>query len=388
LLPFSHFDFGEEEMAKKQHCPPLEMRSAKLVAIGLTALCASCGAASESPAPENRTAAIADPPILQPQPLTINPPLDNAKERNNLSGAACNGRGVCLLIGDEKRYARFFTLQGNSLVPAQRVFLLPTNEGGTEMDESDGEGIAFSNGSFYVVGSHSRTKTGDAQASRHFLFRLPGDQPSPPSADIGTETAVSGVQRTSLDPIINGHLLLSQHLAEPPGDSRDGNSPSHGVNIEGIAVAGDDLFVGFRGPVDGDGAVILKVGASSLFGGSSRPVETCRVPLGEGQGVRDLAAVQGGLLILSGPERRNNVAPNPEFFLWRPGSAPIRLGRLARTAGDDNPESITVLEETAEGYRVLVLWDGDAGGLPMVVQVPKPRDDQASRTSARRSACA
>ena len=101
-------------------------------------------------------------------------------------------------------------------------------------------------------------------------------------------------------------------------------------------------------------------------------IRALRLNLGAGQGVRDLAAVRGGVLVLSGPERRHKVVPNPEFFFWEPGPGParlVRLGRLDGSGGEDNPESITVLEETDRDYRVLVLWDGDRGGRPMIVRI-------------------
>lgn len=323
--------------------------------------------------------AAAEVPTLQPQLLSIAPELDDNKEKNNLSGAACNPQGVCLLIGDEKRYARFFTIDGNVLHPAPaRLFLLTTGETGDK--ESDGEGIAFADGAFYVIGSHSRDKRAREAPSRHFLFRYRADLQAVPAADIGSATSISpAVERVSLDAIIRAHPILSQHLADAPGDTwnEDPNlsEASHGVNIEGLAISGDRMFVGFRGPVNEAGAIVLGLGVNALFTGTAQQAETYRLNLGAGQGVRDLAAVRGGVLVLSGPERRNKVRPNPEFFFWEPGPGParlVRLGRLDGSAGEDNPESITVLEETDRDYRVLVLWDGEAGGHPMIVRVPKP----------------
>jgi len=322
--------------------------------------------------------AAADVPTLQPRLLSIAPEFNDDEERNNLSGAACNPQGVCLLIGDEKRYARFFAIDGDVLRPAARLFLLTDQETGKK--ESDGEGIAFAGGAFYVIGSHSRDKKAREAPSRHFIFRYRADLQAAPTADIGSATSVSPlVERASLDAIIAAHPILSQHLGEAPGDTPNSDpnlsEPSHGVNIEGLAVSADRMFVGFRGPVDEGGAIVLGLGVNALFAGAAQQAETYRLNLGAGQGVRDLAAVRGGILVLSGPERRNKVVPNPEFFFWEAGSGParlVRLGRLDGSGGKDNPESITVLEETDRDYRVLVLWDGDQGGRPMIVRVPKP----------------
>jgi hypothetical protein len=366
-------------------------RHRSVALLGLAILCASCGGATQNmmaggnnmSAPDNGVPrqAGANVPVLQPVQMAIDPIIENKKERYNLSGAACNAHGVCLLISDEKRYARFFTLEGNILRPGNRVFLLADVEDEVEMDESDGEGVAFANGAFYIVGSHSRSRTGEAQASRHFVFRIPGDMAAPPAGDLGSKTSAAPAARASLDAIIAAHPILKDHRLEPPGDTQDQSQPSHGVNAEGIAVVGDDMFIGFRGPLDGDRAIVLKVSATALFGNAGATAESHLLRLGPGQGVRDLAAVQGGLLVLSGPERRHGVEVNPQFFLWRQGSEPILLGRLAGAAHGANPESITILEETATEYRVLVLWDSELLDPPetslppvppMIVRVPKP----------------
>jgi hypothetical protein len=377
-------------MAWHRHIDPMRGRRPGAALLGLAIFCASCGGAAQNTvaggnvtAPGNGMAAQAgaNVPILQPEQLAVDPQIENMKERYNVSGAACNAHGVCLLISDEKRYARFFTLQGNTLRPTHRFFLLADTENGTEMDESDGEGVAFANGAFYIVGSHSRSKSGEAQASRHFVFRIPGDMTAAPAGDVGTRASAAPGARASLDSIIAAHPILRDHLLEPPGDTRDQSQPSHGVNVEGIAVVGDDMFIGFRGPLGGDRAIVLKISAAALFGGDGASAESYPLRLGPGQGVRDLAAVQGGLLVLSGPERRYGVEANPQFFLWRQGSEPILLGRLAGAARGANPESITILEETATEYRVLVLWDSELldppesslpAVPPMIVRVPKP----------------
>jgi len=91
-------------------------------------------------------------------------------ERNNLSGAACENRARCLLIGDEMRYARLFSVEDGKLVIGGELWLLPDKDAdGKEMKESDGEGVAFSDGVFYIVGSHSLSKKGKAQASLPLL---------------------------------------------------------------------------------------------------------------------------------------------------------------------------------------------------------------------------
>ena len=96
------------------------------------------------------TAAFAEGEVLQPKEnLTVNPKLSaDDKEATNVSGAACfivaGERKSCLLIGDEVRYARFFSIDGKTLVPGQKIFLLPERDSnGHKFKETDAEGIAF-----------------------------------------------------------------------------------------------------------------------------------------------------------------------------------------------------------------------------------------------------
>jgi hypothetical protein len=74
-------------------------------------------------------------------------------EATNISAAACSisagTRKSCLLIGDEIKYARFFSIEGMKLVPGDKLFLLPErDENEDKFKETDAEGIAFADG-FY-----------------------------------------------------------------------------------------------------------------------------------------------------------------------------------------------------------------------------------------------
>jgi hypothetical protein len=324
----------------------------------------ACAEASEVPGPAT---------IVLEQRVAIDPVLANKKERENLSGAACSPAGPCLLIGDEKAYARFFTLSGTQLVPGEPLYLLP--KAMPSGDETDGEGVAFANDYFYVIGSHSQNKQGEKQPSRDFLYRIRIDPKTGMPADLGTADKPSAsVDITTLRTVIDKTPPMTAHLEEAPGEGR------HGVNIEGIAVSGDDIFIGFRGPVTMAGVPILRLSEAGLFGCKVKldKPSTCDIAvdeptllnLGPRQGIRDLAAVDGGLLILSGPEMRGDTR-KPQLFFWDGTTIPpVPLGALP--PGPDGPESITVLQETADSYRLLVLSDGDAGGDPMIVRVRKP----------------
>src|SRR5262245_557941 len=91
-------------------------------------------------------------PLVPPAKLDVKPELSaDDDEATNVSGAACyvrNGtRTSCLLIGDEVRYARLFSIEGGTLVPGDKVFLLSAkDESGRKFKETDAEGIAYSDG--------------------------------------------------------------------------------------------------------------------------------------------------------------------------------------------------------------------------------------------------
>ena len=300
-------------------------------------------------------------------PLAFEARLDGKKEADSLSGAACSAKQWCLMVGDEKRYARFFRVEGGRIVAGRRFYLLPdARPDGIEWDEADAEGIAFSEDAFFVVGSHSRDKSGAVQRSRHFVWRIPVAPDSGLPADFG-----SLAESRSLDAVIAAEPRLAAHVQEAPGEG------AHGVNIEGLAIHGGSMFVGFRGPVENGRALILRLDGEALFdareeGETPPPLgsRTFPVALGPGQGVRDLASVRGGLLILAGPEMRADPQ-RPELFLWNPATE--RLASLGRfSVGNRVPESITLLEESAGEYRLLVLSEGDPNGSAVEIRVPKP----------------
>jgi len=337
--------------------------------------------------------------IVEQAKLQISPPLSDEKEATNLSGAACEPNGVCMLIGDEKRYARIFRLRGNVLAPDRaQIFLLPKlDRNGKKTKESDGEGVAFADGYFYVVGSHSNSKSGEQQPSRHHLWRIAVDPQTGLPRSFGSDDApAAGLGDVALDYFIAAHPRLKAHLTEAAGELKPGeegnfDKDQHGPNIEGVAVLGDRIFIGFRGPVDADGALLVELPVKSLFEKKKpAPVSYPPLRLGEaGMGVRDLAAVSNGLVILSGPEMRARFAepsgsgtntaciracPKASLHFWSPAKPDqvTPLGDLDLTGyGGDSPEAIALLEETTTHYRFLILSDGDGKSAPRVISVAR-----------------
>ncbi|TAT71058.1 DUF3616 domain-containing protein [Rhizobium ruizarguesonis] len=311
-------------------------------------------------------------PLAPTQILQVQPPLTDDKEAENISGAACafvSDKGAsCLLIGDEKRYARFFTLKGDTLVPGKQLFLLPKEytdgQETKEYTETDAEGIAFSHGTYFLTGSHGLNKSGDLQPSRYFIYRVSVDQDTGLTADFGSKEkpSVQVKRSANLQAIIHNDPELSKHEVDIPD--------LDGINVEGLAVSGDTLYFGFRGPLLSGEAVVASLSLSDAFDNPTAELKTHSVELGNGQGVRDIAAAGDGFLILWGPEK--DTAGPAGICFWKPGSDAKACREITKAGpADSKPEALTVLETTADHYKVLIMSDGVNNGAPAVYEVPR-----------------
>jgi hypothetical protein len=148
----------------------------------------------------------------------------------------------------------------------------------------------------------------------------------------------------------------------------------NGVDIEGAAVIGDRMYLGLRAPVTERATVVLSMSPGALFMLAPEPravvpLNAHRISLGDGVGIRDMAALPDGrLLILSGPAQRQEQpyrlhvvqptdegdwgAPEPIATIRHPD--PMSPGAKA--------EGIAVLAEEGRPIRVLVLFESPADG--------------------------
>jgi hypothetical protein len=102
-----------------------------------------------------------------------------------------------------------------------------------------------------------------------------------------------------------------------------------------------------------------------------RTAERYALPLGEGAGVRDLATVQDGVLILGGPSTDDD---RPPFGLWWWNGARkvVELGTF-EVAAPAKAEGLLLLGESAAAFELLVVFDGVPCGAPHAFAVPRPR---------------
>ncbi len=287
----------------------------------------------------------------------------------DLSGIAAATASQCLVGSDES-----FHVQPGVIDAAQRrieagqpialpLEVVPGKPGKREVDI---EGVVFApeRGSYYVVGSHGvGKKKGDLQPARHSVFQVPVD----PCTGLVDQ---SRIRRSSLSPWLEATPAVAAHLHRP--------LQHNGLNIEGLAHAGGRLFFGLRAPNKRGRALVLELPADELFGGQPRPLAVHQVKVGAGRGIRELAAVRGGFVVLTGnasaePSKKipRSAAPGPdtrfELLLWNGRDpAATRLGVLPATGG--KAEGLLVLDDAAQHVDLLVLFDSLPGGAPVCVR--------------------
>ncbi len=285
---------------------------------------------------------------------------------------------------------------------------LPGGDGPDAEQEADLEGIARQDDAVWAVGSHSlrRRRIRDehhgeqalrrlakvtAQPRRQIIARIPVvDVDGLPTLvrDDGTRTAaVFGARGKDLRDLLAADEHLGPFLSIPSKDN--------GLDVEGIAVTGERLYLGLRGPVLRGWAVVLEL----------RPEiderDPTRLRLGKfddgrryrkhvlrlaGLGVRDLCPQGEDLLVLAGPTM--DLDGPVYVYRWHgacaaEGPTVVRGDLLTRELalpfgdGDDHAEGIGLLGPAEDG-RLLVVYDSpapgrvtdDGGVLADVVQLP------------------
>lgn len=288
-------------------------------------------------------------------------------EPENISGLAVVGN--YLLIGsDEGNHIQVLEKISASVykVAAKPVQLAD------EATETDVEGIAASGDRVYVVGSHStkrkkvkknktrkknrkRMKEVEHEESRDQVFELKVD---PQSGGVKPESSMSLVDNIRQDE------LLKLFVDIP--------SKENGIDIEGIAADGDKLFFGFRGPILRGNYVPVMIRQRS-----SPSHELRFVNLG-GLGIRDMARVKDGFLILAGP--MGDGPGSYSLYFWTgeddiPGRdntmrAIAKLGDFP-TIKNGKAEGLAVISENSDSYTVLVVFDSLPKGKPTLFTADK-----------------
>ena len=292
------------------------------------------------------------------------------KTAGDLSGIACRPAGQaldCLAINDEGNFAQRVKITESIIVPGETRALIgdkpPEDAVGTrpsiacpggngKFDEFDGEGVAVTGETFYVIGSHGCSrKKAEFRLSSFLLARLPA-------------AADGAVGQPQLTWRLSDALTVASPVASFQGKSL---MDQNGLNIEGIAVVGDRLYAGLRAPSLVGQAFIVSASVAALFlPDAPLQTEVRPVTLGKDTGIRDLTALpDGSLLILSGPAQEQAEVPFGLFLLTKDKVTP--LGWLEDIGGGyerAKAEAVTVLSQAGNTLRLLVLFDGITNGGP------------------------
>lgn len=267
---------------------------------------------------------------------------------------------------------------------------------GADLKEVDVEGLDYHDGYLWLVGSHSlkrtkpKLKDGAKQAlkqlaevrpdgNRYLLARIPLEERDG-TYSLAKQTMRDGKERTAAQ--LHGNhkgndltkaLREDEHLGAFIGIPGKDN----GFDIEGLAVAGDRLFLGLRGPVLRGWAVILEV---ELKKDTKRPSYLRLKPIGPnnrlyrkhflhlgGLGIRDLCVQGADLLILAGPTM--DLDGPVTIFRWPNGTDPkgecgVPASELERVMdvpygqGVDHAEGMTLFSPDGGTARsLLVVYD-------------------------------
>lgn len=211
--------------------------------------------------------------------------------------------------------------------------------------------MAYADRTFYVVGSHGCSRHGgEYRPSSFLLARI-----SPGNGEAGAPELTWRVADL---------LGAAGEVAPFVGKALD--ETSNGLNIEGLAVVGDRLWLGLRAPALGGRAFLVGGSVAELFKPGGEPAtskpQLLAFPAGTQRGVRDLAPLADGrLLVLVGPAQEQD---KPYAILLLDPADPTafrELGEL-RERKNAKAEALSVLAESREELRVLVGYDGVKNG--------------------------
>jgi len=312
------------------------------------------------------------------------------KKAKDVSGIACIEMSGfprhCLIVDDNTQIAQFVTLHDGRIVAGKIIRLIKDEHNG-KLVELDGEGVAYHCSDtcyFYVIGSHGRPRHDSPQpdqaeraeiaarlAASSRVIRIKVDQatgePIPGAVEVSTK----------LKDLISADAALASNLGRPLNEG--------GITVEGIAIFKGRLFAGFRGPSDidgpsGKGAPILSAEPGAFFDGKPADPKLHVLPLGEGQGVRDLAAYGDRVLILTGP----TVGEGGSFSIYSwdgtcTGGVTL-LKELPADASGSKPEALLPLDKQGADLRVLLLLDGEKEGGPRTVKIKIPDSVEPKRS--------
>lgn len=319
------------------------------------------------------TAATAQPEII-PNDVswTVQPAFgQNGAGRDNISGATCMAippasRTPCLVVNDSTNFAQIFSVVGTTIHPGSTVGVTSAPPPGTLAFNPNMEGAGHDDRFFYVVSSRGRAGS-PGQPDTSFLVARFGIDAGTPAAPVpfASGTTAGDIQ---ISDRIRAALTAGLPVPSLAGQQIDRAN----AEIEGLAVTERQsrpapqrvLHLGFRAPVLGGKAFIVSASVDNVFA-TTGPLNPTVTPLalGDNIGIRDLAAVSDGLLILAGPGR--GVTDRASLFHWNDTTSQLTQLAILAEPANRNGEALLVLQEDPEFIRFLVMFDGVTNGGPL-----------------------
>lgn len=297
------------------------------------------------------------------------------KMRRALSGIACPGQvgAPCLVVFDEGVEARYVTLSGTGYVIDNTSLALRNSD-----EELDAEGASADGKYLYVTGSHSaKRKTCESNPGSRYVLRFAIEPAS------GKASPSDRKETGALWSLMNSLPALAEHVGEQKclGSEPPPKAPElkgqRGVNVEGIAARDGQLHFGFRGPAKDAKAPVLSTNALDFFESKTPKASVTLIEVGEGRGIRDLATVKDGILVLAGPDD-DTAHENVGWILGLWDGRPTEVAKLKdptqldlsgvklRSCDEElKPEALAVLRESPDAYEVVIMSDGMCDGGPL-----------------------
>jgi hypothetical protein len=323
--------------------------------------------------------------IIEQVPLEFAGDKDKLKALRNLSAIYCDDDtlwAACDELAELERLTLSTDSDGAWRYSAHESFplgalgvVLPDGD-----DEVDAEGMDLVGRHLWLVGSHSSTRksleVGDNELAlkafaevrkrpnRHVLLRIEVERDG--------QTATSPVPKKGTAALLLDELTVALKKDPYLKPSTKAPAKENGLDVEGLAVCGDHVLVGLRGPVLRGWAVVLELklqdAGGSLALGDPPRYRKHFLELGE-LGVRDLCRDGNDLLILAGPSmgldgpvrvyRWRNAAKTRDRELVADDDVSV-VAELPFGDGDDHAEGITVISGPNEQTRLLVVYDSPA----------------------------
>ena len=259
------------------------------------------------------------------------PKKELAKIRDNFSAVVLEGSHLWLGGDEGTSIDRMTRGADGNFGDHQRFDLAPLlNLPGGE-EEIDIEGLDVDGGYLWMIGSHSlkrkkaeadktvpenikRLANLSADGNRFTLARLPLDPNGKPVAKQGALT-VARLKGDAQGNLLTEALKKDEHIGPfvprvlPNGTVQGIPSKDNGMDVEGLAVSGNRVFLGLRGPVLRGWTVIIEIQVTAGTGGvfkldnlgpSGAQIRRHFLQL-EGLGVRDIVIHDKDLFVLAGP---------------------------------------------------------------------------------------